>query len=124
VVLTAHAVVTLAWLGLRDPSTALAIKALTGFTLALTNLAIFDLATRAAPAGAEGTVLAAIFAGVNIAGKASDLIGSSLYAHHWSLPALVFLNAGTTLLAVLFVRFLPRSLVRGCDGEVPESIEG
>src|SRR5262249_40291526 len=106
-VLVGHSVATLAWLGLHDPSTALGIKALTGFTLALTNLAIFDLATRAAPSGAEGTVLAAIFAGVNLAQKASDLIGSGLYTAHWSLPALVVLNAATTLLAVCFVRFLP-----------------
>jgi MFS family permease len=118
-VLAGHALATLAWLWLRDPSSALAIRALTGFTLALTNLAIFDLATRAAPVGAEGTVLAAIFAGVNIAGRGSDLIGSTLYSAHWSLPALVFLNAGTTLLAVFFVPLLPRSLVRWRDGERP-----
>jgi predicted MFS family arabinose efflux permease len=116
-IIAGHALVTLTWLGLRDPNSALAIKALTGFTWALTNLAIFDLATRAAPAGAEGTVLAAIFAGVNIAGRASDLIGSSLYDQHWSLRALVFLNAGTTLLSVCFVPLIPRSLVRHRDGE-------
>ena len=91
----------------------------TGFTLALTNLAIFDLATRAAPPGAEGTVLAAIFAGVNIAGKLSDLIGSRLYGGHWSLPSLVLLNAGTTLLAVCLVPLLPRSVVSRRDGEMP-----
>jgi predicted MFS family arabinose efflux permease len=119
VVLGAHAVATLSWLALHDPGSALAIKVVTGFTLALTNLAIFDLATRAAPPGAEGTVLAAIFAGVNIAGKLSDLIGSKLYNDHWSLPSLVLLNAGTTLLTVFLVPYLPRSVVCRRDGEMP-----
>jgi predicted MFS family arabinose efflux permease len=117
VVIALHAAATLSWLWLHTPESALAIKALTGFTLSLTNLAIFDLATRAAPPGGEGTVLAAIFAGLNIALKASDLIGSSLYDRHWSLRALVLLNAGTTLLAVCFVPLLPRPLVARRDGE-------
>ena len=54
---------------------------------------------------------------MNIALKTSDLIGSKLYATHWSLQALVLLNAGTTLLAVFFVPLLPRALVARRDGE-------
>jgi hypothetical protein len=68
-------------------------------------------------------VLAAIFAGVNIAGKASDVLGSTLYKHHWSLHALVFLNAGTTILAVCFVPLLPRALVRRRDGEFDGGVQ-
>src|SRR5206468_12202733 len=84
-ILILHAVVTLTWMQLATPTSARLIQAVTGLTLTLSNLVIFDLATRAAPRGVEGTVLALLFAGVNFAGKASDLIGSALYSRHWSL---------------------------------------
>jgi predicted MFS family arabinose efflux permease len=119
-ILALHALTTLAWLALGTPDSALWIKGLTGCTLALANLVIFDLATRAAPPGVEGTALALLFAGVNLAQKGSDLIGSRLYEQHWSLQALVLLNAGTTLLAIAFVPFLPLPLVARRDGEAME----
>jgi predicted MFS family arabinose efflux permease len=120
-VLVLHAAATLTWLWLASPSSALLIKGLTGLTLVLTNLVIFDLATRAAPPGAEGTVLALLFTGVNIALMVSDLIGSRLYSWRWSLQSLVWLNAGTTLLAVFLVPLLPASLVARRDGEIGAS---
>jgi predicted MFS family arabinose efflux permease len=121
VILALHAVATLTWLGLATPTTALAIKAITGLTLALSNLVIFDLATRAAPRGVEGTTLALLFARVNLALRISDVIGSELYQRHWSLQALALLNAGTTLLAVLLVPLLPRTLIDRRDNEVAEA---
>jgi predicted MFS family arabinose efflux permease len=125
VVLVVHAVATLSWMALKTPDSALAIKALTGLTVTLSNLVIFDLATRAAPRGVEGTVLALLFAGINIALRASDMFGA--YLHHvlkWSFPSLVLLNAGTTLLAVLLVPLLPRELVARRDGDRSERTPG
>jgi MFS family permease len=121
-VLVLHAAATLSWIALRSPESALAIKGLTGFTVTLGNLVIFDLATRAAPRGVEGTVLALLFAGVNIALRVSDLFGTYLHeALHWDFSSLVALNAGTTLLAVLLVPLLPRQLIARRDGDAAQS---
>jgi hypothetical protein len=58
----------------------------------------------------------------NLAVNGADWVGSWLMqTWHWSFSGLVFINAGTTLLVLFAVPFLPTELVRGSDKSVPAS---
>ena len=56
----------------------------------------------------------------NFALGSSDVIGSWLIdSQHWTFPGLVWLNAGTTALVLIFIPFMPRVLMSRRDGEAP-----
>ena len=97
------------------------IEGLNGFTGALAEVALMDLAVRATPVGSEGLGFSLMVSVRNLALFGTDALGS-LMLDKWRLPfnLLVVGNAGTTLLTLPFVMLLPAVLVRRKDAEVPE----
>jgi MFS family permease len=86
-------------------------------------LPLFDLAARATPKGSESFGYALLMSVYNIAVFAiSNPIGSWLYEHpsagwHHNLSRLIWLNTGTSLVALVLVPILPRILVSQREGE-------
>ena len=97
---------------------AIGIGIVVGFFGTLGVLPLFDLATRATPRGGEGMGYALMMSARNLALFGADWVGSYLQDHfHLPWNELVFLNAGTTVLCLIAVPFLPRLLMRHRDGE-------
>lgn len=85
-----------------------------GYTLA--ELAFLDLATRATPRGSESLGYSLMLSVRNLALFGTDILGSKLMdSYGWSFNALVYINAGTTLLALPFVFLLPRAILSRHD---------
>ena len=108
----------LPFLVLRSRLTAEIAFATWGFGSFMAQLAALDLAARAAPRGVEAMGYALMVSAWNIGLNLSDVFGSMLWVrfdHHFSW--LVFINAGTTLLAIVAVPFLPRRVVGRREGE-------
>ena len=95
------------------------IEGVNGFTSALAEVALMDLAVRATPVGSEGLGFSLMVSVRNLAIFGTDTLGS-LMLDKWHLPfnLLVLGNAGTTLLTLPLVMLLPGVLVRGKDAEV------
>jgi len=109
---------TLLYLGYGH-ATAPAIHAIVGFAVVCSEMALMDLAVRSTPRGSESLGFSLMMSARNFALGGSDVIGSWLLdSHGWVFPQLVWLNAGTTALVLLFVPFLPRAIVGTKDGEV------
>jgi hypothetical protein len=83
---------------------------------------LYDLAARAAPRGGESFGYALILGMQTLAMYAvSDVVGSYLYGHlHLGFKQLVWADAGATLVALLLVPALPRTLLGGRDGRSTE----
>lgn len=92
---------TLAYLLLQDAVSAIVLSVVTGFFEMLIQLVALDLAARACAKDAEGFSFAAMMSVFNLTTQGSSLLGAYLYVHafHNSLPPLILLSAGTTLLA-------------------------
>lgn len=91
-----------------------------GFGSILAQLAALDLATRASPRGVEAMGYALMVSAYNISLNLSDVTGSWFWGHlHRHFAPLVAINAGTTLLVLLVVPFLPGVLVESREGERP-----
>ncbi len=81
-------------------------------------LPLYDLATRATPRGGEGMGYALMMSARNVALFGADVAGSKMLDdYHVSWNGLVWMNAGTTLVCLLAIPFLPRVLTRLRDGE-------
>lgn len=104
---------TVAYLGYVSWEAALVIESLTGFVGTLAQLPLFDLAVRATPRGSEAFGYSLMMSVWNIGMSLSDVFGSWLYAHyHLNFMSLVWLNAGTSALALIAVPFLPAAIVK------------
>lgn len=113
-----HAAGTLFYLAYRSPSSALAITALEGVAQTLAVLPLYDLAARATPRGSEALGYSVMMSVWNLTIALSDMLGSYLYGHFgMTFRNLVWLNAGTTILVLLAVPFLPRALMERRDGD-------
>jgi len=118
-----NAISSLLYLWYRSPQSAMIIDTANGFLAILGILPLFDLAARATPKGSESFGYALLMSVYNIAVFAiSNPIGSWLYEHpsagwHHNLSRLIWLNAGTSLLALVLVPILPRILVSQREGE-------
>jgi predicted MFS family arabinose efflux permease len=112
--------VTVTLLYLRySHTTAPFIHGTVGFAVICSELALMDLAVRSTPPGCESLGFALMMSARNFALGGSDLIGSWLIdSHHWVFHELVWLNAGTTALVLLFIPFLPRAVMSRKDGDV------
>ena len=107
---------TLLFLGYKTPSSALIIQGISGLMGVLVSVALMDLAARASPRGTEAMSYSLLMSAANLGGTGSDILGSWLYESlHVSLPALICLSAGTTLLALLAVPLIPRSILTRRD---------
>lgn len=97
---------------------AIEIEILAQFLQGLGVLPLYDLATRATPRGGEGMGYALMMSARNIALFGADWVGSRLLErYHMQWDALVWLNAGTTLVCLLLVPFLPSVVMRKREGE-------
>ncbi|HEY8925116.1 MAG TPA: MFS transporter [Polyangia bacterium] len=109
----------LAYLGYRSAGAAIAIDFLAGFTGALGTLPVFDLATRAAPRGCESLAFSLMMSVRTVAlFVISDPLGSMVYERfEKGFRELVLVNAGSTLVGLLFVLLVPRALLAGREGQ-------
>jgi MFS family permease len=111
--IAANVVSTMFYLGYHSWESALTIESLAGFVGTLAQLPLFDLAVRATPQGSEAFGYALMMSVWNIGMSISDVFGSWLFAqYHLNFMNLVWLNAGTTALALLAIPFLPAAIVK------------
>lgn len=113
-----HVLGTLTFLAYHSHGTALVITAIESMTNALAILPLYDLAARATPKGSEALGYSVMMSVWNLTQGLSNVSGSWLSDHfHLQIPQLVWINAGTTALVLLFVPFLPKALMDRKDGE-------
>ena len=97
---------------------ALAIDFINGYLSILGVLPVYDLAARSVPRGNAALGFSLMMSARNIALFGSDIFGSWLIdRHHVHFNTLVLLNAGTTLLVLIAIPFLPATLLSRRDGE-------
>ncbi len=112
-----HAIGTVFYLHYHNQSSAIVITAISGMTGTLAMLPVYDLAARATPKGSEAIGYAVMMSVWNFTNALSDWAGSALFSRfHYTFRELVWVNAGTTLLVLLVVPFLPRDLMSRRDG--------
>lgn len=112
-----HAVGTIAYLFYHDTASAIAITAIGGITGTMTMLPVYDLAARGTPKGSESIGYAVMMSVWNLTHALSDWTGSMLYStFHRTFQDLVWINAGTTLMVLIVVPFLPAALMARRDG--------
>jgi predicted MFS family arabinose efflux permease len=116
--IAANATVTLLYLWYGH-ATAPFIHATAGFAVICSELALMDLAVRSTPPGCESLGFALMMSARNFALGGSDVLGSWLIdSRGWVFHELVWLNAGTTALILVFIPFLPRAVMTRKDGDV------
>ena len=108
-----NAVSTLLYLRYDSAATAMVIDGTAAALGMLALLPLYDMAARATPAGSESFGFALIMSVRNIAiFGISDPVGSYLYDHyHLGFKSLVWLNAGSSAVVLLFVPLLPAALL-------------
>jgi predicted MFS family arabinose efflux permease len=112
-----HALGTLFYLFYHSQASALWITSLSGITVTLATLPIYDLAARATPSGSEALGYSVMMSVWNLTNALSDWSGSYVYSRfHLTFLDLVWLNAGTTALALVAVPFLPLALIMQREG--------
>jgi predicted MFS family arabinose efflux permease len=112
-----HAAGTLAYYFYRDWNMAMLIAGLEGITETMAMLPVYDMAARCTPRGSEALGYSVMMSVWNLTNKLSDWIGSFLYGHyHVTFMSLIWLNSGTTLIALVAVPFLPVALMKRRDG--------
>ena len=113
-----HAAATLFYLLYRSPQSAVIITTLEGMTGALAILPLYDLCARATPRGSEALGYSVMMSVWNLTNQLSNLLGSYLYTtFDLTFMQLVYLNAGSTILVLLAVPFLPKAMVDRREGE-------
>ncbi len=112
-----HAIGTLFYLRYHTVQSAIVITAISGLTVTLATLPVYDLAFRATPKGSEALGYAVMMSVWNLTNGLSDWTGSWLFSRfHLTFLHLVWLNAGTTALVLFVVPFLPAALALRRDG--------
>ncbi len=112
-----HALGTLTYLYYHNQTSAIVITAISGITGTLAMLPVYDLAARGTPKGSEAIGYAVMMSVWNFTNAMSDWIGSTLYSRfHLTFRDLVWVNAGTTILVLVVVPFLPLVLMSRRDG--------
>lgn len=116
----------------RSEGTALAVIIVNAYFGTIGVLPLFDLATRSTPRGGEAMGYALMMSVRNLALFGSDYLGSWLIEHHlhiaiagitiidhakFSFYQLIWLNSGSTLLALTAVPLLPRAVMSRREGE-------
>jgi MFS family permease len=95
------------------------IHGVSGLVGIWSELALMDLAVRATPPGCESLGFSLMMSARNFAAGGSDVIGAWLLdSRGWTFPELVWLNAATTGLVLLFVPLLPRPIVDYQDRDI------
>ena len=101
---------TLAYLGLADPVSAVAIYFFAGLATMVANIATLSLAAAVCPPRAEGFTFAALMSVMNLATPLSDTIGAYLYDHVFAgrLSPLIVVSAAFTAFVLVLVPFVDR----------------
>ena len=104
---------------------ALFMAAMMGMMSAIGQCAFYDLAIRSCPPGLQGTLMMAVDAVNNLAGRVSDVLGTKIYAlspTHGFLYCVITMTATYTLiLPVILV--VPRELIATSDGELNPTLD-
>ncbi len=112
-----HALGTLLYLGYHTPLSAIVITAVSGLTVTLATLPIYDLAVRATPRGGEALGYSVMMSVWNVTNALSDYTGSVLFGRlHLTFGHLVWLNALTTACVLFVIPFMPAVLMQSRDG--------
>lgn len=112
-----HALGTLLYLGYHTPQSAIFITAVSGLTVTLATLPIYDLAVRATPRGGEALGYSVMMSVWNVTNALSDYTGSLLFGRlHVTFAHLVWLNALTTACVLFVIPLMPAVLMRSRDG--------
>ena len=115
--ITIHALGSLSYLWYHDHFSAIWITGLGGFTATLAMLPVYDLAVRGTPRGSEALGYSVMMSVWNLTSALSDWTGSKIFEQlHRTFLSLVWINAGTTLIALAAIPFLPSLLLRQKDG--------
>ena len=102
------AVSALLFLGYHSHSSALVVQGLSGFLGIFASVALMDLAARTTPVGGEAMGYSLLMSAFNLGLTGSDILGAWLYSHfHLPFASLVWISAGTTLLALPLMRLIP-----------------
>jgi len=89
-----------------------------GALVVVSELALMDLAVRSTPRGCEALGFALMMSIRNFGISMSDVIGSKMMEQGgFTFNQLVWINACTTLVILLFVPMLPKALVLKKEGE-------
>ena len=101
---------TLAFLGMVDETSAIAVYFINGVAGMIANIATLTLAANHCPERSEGFAFAALMSVINLATPLSDTIGAFLYQHlfHAALAPLIVVSASFTALVFLLVPLLVR----------------
>ncbi|HET6183378.1 MAG TPA: MFS transporter [Acetobacteraceae bacterium] len=99
---------TLAFLGMVNEASAVAVNLFAGIAAMVANIATLTLAAEHCPEGAEGFTFAALMSVINLAGPVSDTLGSLLYERVFAeqLPPLIVVSAAATALIFALVPLL------------------
>ncbi len=103
---------TLAFLGMVDVPSAIAVYFVGGVAGMIANIATLSLAANICPERSEGFAFAALMSVINLATPLSDTIGAFLYQHlfHEALAPLIVVSAAFTALIFLLVPLLGREI--------------
>jgi MFS family permease len=103
---------TLAFLGMVDVPSAIAVYFVGGVAGMIANIATLSLAANICPERSEGFAFAALMSVINLATPLSDTIGAFLYQHlfHETLAPLIVASAAFTALIFLLVPLLGREI--------------
>jgi predicted MFS family arabinose efflux permease len=102
--------VTLAFLGMVDETSAIAIYFVNGIAGMIANIATLTLAAEHCPERSEGFAFAALMSVINLANPLADTIGAFLYQHlfHQALAPLIVVSAAFTAFIFVLVPLLDR----------------
>jgi predicted MFS family arabinose efflux permease len=101
---------TLAFLGMVDVASAIAVYFVNGIAGMIANIATLTLAADHCPERSEGFAFAALMSVINLATPLSDTIGAFLYQHafHEALAPLIVVSAAFTAFIIVLVPLLVR----------------
>jgi MFS family permease len=108
--IVAGTLATLAFLGMVDATTAVAVYFINGVAGMIAIVATLSLAANHCPERSEGFAFAALMSVINLSTPLSDTIGAFLYQHvfHQVLAPLIVVSAGFTAFIIVFVPLLAR----------------
>jgi MFS family permease len=104
---------SLAFLGLVDETTAIAVYFFAGVAGMIANIATLTVAADHCPARSEGFAFAALMSVINLASPLSDTIGAFLYERvfHSQLGPLIVLSAAFTAFVLVLIPLLDRAAI-------------
>ncbi len=110
------AVSALLFLGYHSHSSAIVVQGMSGFLGIFASVALMDLAARTTPAGGEAMGYSLLMSAFNLGLTLSDILGAWLYSRfHLPFGTLVWISAGTTLLALPLMRLIPKEALARHD---------